>query len=136
MSPADRLVPAGFGLTERAVKAALRGVLEQDLVERLVAEAMESGAVDAAIDELVQAGLLEKIVEALIARGLVDRVVDHAIASGTVARVASSPDLRAALTATSSGLARDILGELRRRAIGADHRLERIVARALRRSDA
>ena len=56
-------MPAGFGLTERAVKAAVNGVLEQGLVERIVAEAMERGTVDAAIDELVQTGLLEKIVE-------------------------------------------------------------------------
>ena len=128
-------MPAGFGLTERAVKAAVNGVLEQGLVERIVAEAMERGTVNAAIDELVQTGLLEKIVEALIARGLVDRVVDHAIASGTIARVASSPDLRAALTATSSGLAGDIVGELRRRSISADDRVERTAARVLRRRD-
>ena len=133
MNPTDRLLPAGFGLTERAVKAAVGEVLEQGVVQRMVAEAIEGGTVNAVVDELVQTGLLEKIVEALIARGLVDRVIDHAIASGMIAQVASSPDLRAALTATSSGFAGDIVGELRRRSMSADDRAERTVARVLRR---
>jgi hypothetical protein len=87
------------------------------------------------IDELVEGGLLEQVIEALVARGLVDRIVDDVIASGTVARVASSPDFRAAIAGASTGMADEMMGALRRRAVRADDRAERLTRHILRRKD-
>ncbi len=136
----DELVEAGS--IDRAIDAVIeRGVIdrvidaviERGQIDHVIDAVIERGQIDRVVDALAERGLIDRAVQVLIERGLIDRIVDAVLEGGTVARVASSPEVRTALAATSSGLADDVIGEVRRRAARADDAAGRVAARVLRR---
>ncbi|HKF13952.1 MAG TPA: RDD family protein [Gaiellaceae bacterium] len=87
-------------------------------------------------EELVQSAVRHKVVERvareLVASGALDRAVNQALASEQMRRaireVVESPELRAALARQTTGLAEELVGSVRARAVKLDGRLARIAA--------
>jgi uncharacterized RDD family membrane protein YckC len=104
-------------LPEQIVQAAVR----HNVAERVAAELVASGALDKAVEE------------ALVSRHtsrLTDQVLHSDQMRKAIREVVESPEMRAALTRQTTGLAEELVGELRARAVELDGRLDRRARRA------
>jgi uncharacterized RDD family membrane protein YckC len=112
------------------------------LVDRAFATTLPEDIAKSAVKHRV----VERVVEALVASGAVDRAVRDALASSrsteltdnlvrsepmrrAIREVVESPEMRAALTRQTTGLAEELVGNVRARAVQLDDRLEAAVAR-------
>ena len=128
-------VVVGSRLAERLVA----GVLDDDTLERIIAVAAERHAAMRATDAVLAIDGAEEVVEHVLASQLAESITERVLASEElhriVSHVARSDEVRAALTAQSEGLARDVAGEVRSRTVTADDRLERRARRLLHRRE-
>lgn len=129
--------PALDALAERGRSEQLRlQVLAHDAVNEAVAELLRSGVVEEIADRMA-AQLAEPLVGSALDSPSLDRIVDQVLSSEqlqrVVAHVAASPEVRAALSAQSAGLAEDVADGVRARAAAGDDRAERLARRLLHR---
>jgi hypothetical protein len=150
-------VVVDHSLVERAVAELLRaGVLEgvadqiassplpvhlvedaltEGVAEPLIGALLESPALTRVIDQVLASPELERLVVRVMESGLVDQLTDRLLDSDqlqrVVAHIARSPEVRAALTAQSAGLAGELAGEVRSRTTVADDAAERVARRLL-----
>jgi hypothetical protein len=136
---------------EAAFDDALAGPLTEDfarslgdhrVIERIADELIANGTVTALFDQALQAGLAEQIADRLLAPDVLDsrlllEITDRVMASEeiqhVIAHIASSPELRAAMTEQTSGLADEMVAGVRQRTVSMDDVAERTVRSWLRR---
>ena len=113
---------------DRALAAALPEELARSLVRHRVIERV--------VDELVRSGELERLVIAALASPRTLEATDRVLASEQMQHalnhVASSPELREAVQKQTTGLAEEVVGDLRETAARLDDRAERLVSRRVR----
>jgi uncharacterized RDD family membrane protein YckC len=108
---ADDLVPEVARLIDRAFASTLP--------EEVVQSAVRHKVVDRVARELVESGALDRAVNAALESEQMRRVISE---------VVESPEMRAALTRQTTGLAEELVGALRRRAVELDDRVGPAVA--------
>ena len=117
----DVLVPELVRLIDRALAGPLPEEIVQAAVRHNVAERVAA--------ELVASGALDRAVEQALASPHSSRLVDQVLQSDQMRRaireVVESPEVRAALARQTTGLAEELVGEVRARAVELDHRLDR-----------
>jgi hypothetical protein len=140
----DRLL--SMGVAERIVDRILSGpeldrIVERALgdgrVEALVARAIEHPTADRVVTRIVDNPSFERLVLSIAHSETVDRLLDRVLASEELDRVvtniAESDEVRGALAEQSFGLADEVAGQLRVRAMAADALLEQFARRVTRR---
>jgi cytidylate kinase len=111
-------------LAGRLPDAVARSAVEHQVAERIAAELAESMDVELAVTTALDNATTERLVQAV----LVSPAMQH-----TIEYVASSPEVRAALTAQSGSLAEEMVSGVRTRAETLDDVAERTVRGWLRR---
>lgn len=124
-TPDDVLVPELARLIDRAFATTLpediaRSAVKHRLVERVVTELVASGAVDRAVRDALASPQSTKLTDAVVHSEPMRRAIKE---------VVESPEMRAALTRQTTGLAEEVVGGVRARAVQLDDRLERAVGR-------
>lgn len=116
-----RLIDAAFASTlpEDVAKSAVR----HRVLERVVAELAASGALDRAVKEAL---------ESPHAGELVDRVMRSDEMQRAIREVVAGPEVRAAITQQTTGLAGELVDGVRTRAVRVDDRAEQAVRRRSR----
>jgi uncharacterized RDD family membrane protein YckC len=116
----------------RVLDRALAGPLPEDLARSLVRHRV----VERVVDELVKSGELERLVTAALASPRTLEATDRLLASEqmqhALGHVASSPELRAAVQRQTTGLADEVVGEIRESGARLDDRAEKLVRRRAR----
>jgi hypothetical protein len=124
---AGGLADAGAATRRRAeaqARTALDQVLESPLTEELLMRALESPGLER---------LLVRVLDSRLLLDLTDRVLRSREMEQLIGHIASSPELRAALAAQSTGLADELAAGVRRRTAAMDDVAERTVRGWLRR---
>ena len=116
----------------RVLDRALAGPLPEELARSLVRHRV----IERVVDELVRTGELERLVTAALASPRTLEATDRVLASEQMQHaldhVASSPELREAVQKQTTGLAEEVVGDLRETAARLDDRAERVVSRRVR----
>ena len=116
----------------RVLDRALAGPLPEELARSLVRHRV----IERVVDELVRSGELERLVTAALASPRTLEATDRVLASEQMQHaldhVASSPELREAVQKQTTGLAEEVVGDLRETAARLDDRAERVVSRRVR----
>jgi uncharacterized RDD family membrane protein YckC len=99
-------------LPEQVVQSAVR----HNVAERVAVELVESGALDRAVKQAL---------ESEHASRLTDQVIQSDQMRRAIRQVVESPEMRAALARQTTGLAEELVGEVRERAVQLDDRLDR-----------
>ncbi len=117
-----------------------RSLVEHRVAERVVTEALrnEDGRVEELVEALVANPAFERMLrdtlDSKVTSELTDRVLHSPTFEQALGAVLTSPQMRAALTVQSTGLAADVSEGLRRRAVGLDDAIERPPRRWFRRA--
>jgi hypothetical protein len=101
-----------------------RLIAEHRVVERLAQELIAQGTVTAVVDEALEAGLAAELTDRLLQSPEMQRLIQY---------IAGSPDLRAAMTEQTAGLADEMVSGVRSRAESMDDLAEKTVRGWLRR---
>jgi uncharacterized RDD family membrane protein YckC len=116
----------------RVVDRALAGPLPEELARSLVRHRV----LERVVAELAESGELERLVTAALASPRTLEVTDSVLASDETQRalhhVASSPELRDAVARQTTGLAEEVVGDVRASAARLDDRAEQVVRRRVR----
>jgi uncharacterized RDD family membrane protein YckC len=109
-----RLIDRGLAgpLPEELVQSAVR----HRVIERVAAELVRSGALDRAVTEALESPHTTE---------LTNRIVHSDQMRQAIREVVESPEMRAALARQTTGLAEELVGSIRTRAVELDDRLER-----------
>jgi uncharacterized RDD family membrane protein YckC len=98
-------------------------------VARLIDRAFATTLPEEIVQSAARHKVVERVVKELEASGALDRAVTNALESEQVRRVirevVESPEVRAALARQTTGLAEELVGSVRARAIALDDRLDR-----------
>jgi uncharacterized RDD family membrane protein YckC len=124
-TPDDVLVPELVRLIDRAFATTLpeevvQSAVRHQVVDRVVAELVASGALDRAVDDALRSPRTTELTDAVVRSDPMRRAIRE---------VVESPEMRAALARQTTGLAEELVGNLRARAVQLDDRLERVVGR-------
>jgi uncharacterized RDD family membrane protein YckC len=124
----DVLLPEIARLIDHALASPLpenvmQSAVRHRVIERVAAELVASGALDKAVQEALESAHTTR---------LTDRIVHSDQMRNAIREVVESPEVRVALTRQTTGLAEELVGEVRARAVALDDRLERIVRRRAR----
>jgi hypothetical protein len=111
-------------LAGRLPDAVARSAVEHQVAERIAAELAESMDLELAVTTALDNETTERLVHAVLTSPAMQHTIEH---------VASSPEVRAALTAQSSSLAEEMVSGVRTRAETFDDVAERTVRGWLRR---
>jgi hypothetical protein len=111
-------------LAGRLPDAVARSAIEHQVAERIAAELAEQVDLEVAVSAALDSETTERLVHAVLVSPAMQRTIEH---------VASSPEVRAALTAQSSSLAEEMVSGVRTRAETFDDVAERTVRGWLRR---
>jgi uncharacterized RDD family membrane protein YckC len=127
-TPDDVLVPELVRLIDRAFATTLpeevvESAVKHRVVERVVAELVESGAIDRAVKDALASPRTTELADAVVRSDPMRRAIRE---------VVESPEMRAALARQTTGLAEELVGNVRARARRLDDRLERAVRRSPR----
>jgi uncharacterized RDD family membrane protein YckC len=127
-TPDDVLVPELVRLIDRAFATTLpedivESAVKHRVVERVVAELVESGAIDRAVKDALASFRTTELTDAVVRSDPMRRAIRE---------VVESPEMRAALARQTTGLAEELIGNVRARARRLDDRLERAVRRSPR----
>lgn len=108
-----RLIDRAFAskLPEEIVQAAVR----HQVAERVVAELVASGALDRAVRDALESPRTTELTDAVLRSDQMRLVIKE---------VVESPEMRAALARQTTGLAEELVGSVRARAVQLDDRLE------------
>jgi hypothetical protein len=135
--PARMVWDAAQPRVQARAEAAFDAALEGPLTEHVVRALGEHRVIERIVDELIASGtvtaLFEQALESRLLLELTDRVMASEERQHVVAHIASSPELRAAITEQTSGLADDMVAGVRRRTASLDDVAERTVRGWLRR---
>jgi hypothetical protein len=131
---ADLLETEGRVQLEAAVDAVLAGPLAEQVasslarhrvIERMAAEIAAHADVERAVTAALESRLVLELTDRLLRSAEMQLAIEH---------LASSPELRDAIAAQSTGMAQDMVAGLRERSESVDEAAERSVRRWLRRS--
>jgi uncharacterized RDD family membrane protein YckC len=113
-----RLIDRAFAtrLPEEIVQSAMR----HQVVERVVAELVASGALDRAVKEALRSPRTTDLTDAVLRSDQMRLAIKE---------VVQSPEMRAALARQTTGLAEELVGSVRARAVQLDDRVEQAVGR-------
>jgi uncharacterized RDD family membrane protein YckC len=96
---------------------------------RLIDRAFASTLPEEVVQSAVRHNVIERVAKELVASGELDRAVNDALASEQMRRaireVVESPEMRAALARQTTGLAEELVGNVRARAVELDARVDR-----------
>jgi hypothetical protein len=109
---------------DQAFDRAVARLIQAGLVERVTAELIASRVLDHVAEQVIDSSFYEDVVDRVLESEELWRIVDE---------IARSPEVLAAISAGSAGLANEMAGQVRRRTIVADDIAERIARRLLRR---
>jgi uncharacterized RDD family membrane protein YckC len=117
----DVLIPELARLIDRALAGPLpeqivQSAVRHNVAERVAAELVASGALDRAVKQAL---------ESTTANRLTDQVLQSDQMRRAIKEVVESPEMRAALARQTTGLAEELVGGVRARAVQLDERLER-----------
>lgn len=117
----DVLIPELVRLIDRAFAGSLpeevvRSAIKHDVIERVAAELVASGALDRAVKQALESAHTSR---------LTDQIVQSDQMRRAIAQVVEGPEVRAALTRQTTGLAEELVAEVRGRAVKLDGRLDR-----------
>jgi uncharacterized RDD family membrane protein YckC len=117
----DVIVPEIARLVDSALASSLpedvtRSLVKHRVLERVIDELEASGALDRAVDDALQSRRTNE---------LVDRVLQSDQMRRAIQEVVAGPEVRAALAQQTTGLAEELVGGVRRRAVLFDDRVER-----------
>jgi uncharacterized RDD family membrane protein YckC len=117
----DVLVPELARLIDRALAGPLpeevvRSAVKHNVAERVAAELVASGALDKAVQEALESAHTTR---------LTDRIVHSDQMRQAIKEVVESPEMRTALARQTTGLAEELVGEVRKGAVLLDDRLDR-----------
>jgi uncharacterized RDD family membrane protein YckC len=117
----DVLIPELARLIDRALAGPLpeqvvQSAVRHDVIERVAAELVASGALDKAVKQALESAHTTR---------LTDQVLESDQMRRAIKQVVESPEMRAALARQTTGLAEELVGEVRARAVHLDDRLER-----------
>lgn len=120
-------MPELVRLIDRALATSLpeeiaRTAVKHDVAARVAAELAASGALDRAVDDALASPHAERIAE---------RIVHSDAMRLAIREVMESTEVRTALTRQTTGLAEELVGNVRARAVALDDRLDRRRARAV-----
>ena len=117
----DVLIPELVRLVDRALAGPLpeevvRAAVRHNVAERVAAELVASGALDRAVKQALASPH---------ATPLTDQVLQSDQMRRAIREVVESPEMRAALARQTTGLAEELVAEVRARAVELDNRLDR-----------
>jgi uncharacterized RDD family membrane protein YckC len=117
----DVLIPELVRVIDRALAGPLpeevvRSAVKHDVIERVAAELVASGALDRAVKQALESAHTAR---------LTDQIVQSDQMRRAIKQVVEGPEIRAALARQTTGLADELVGEVRERAVRLDGRLER-----------
>jgi uncharacterized RDD family membrane protein YckC len=117
----DVLVPELVRLIDRALAGPLpeeivRSAVKHDVIERVAAELVASGALDKAVKQALESAHTARLTDQILQSDQMRRAIKQ---------VVEGPEIRAALARQTTGLADELVGEVRERAVRLDGRLER-----------
>jgi uncharacterized RDD family membrane protein YckC len=117
----DVLIPELVRLVDQALAGPLpeevvRAAVRHDVAERVAAELVASGALDRAVEQALASPHTNR---------LMDQVLHSEQMRRAIREVVESPEMRAALARQTTGLAEELVSEVRTRAVELDQRLDR-----------
>lgn len=117
----DVLIPELARLIDRAFAGTLpeeivRSATKHGVAARVARELAASGALDRAVDDALAGPHAERVAERIVRSDAMRLAIREAMAS---------PEVRTALARQTTGLAEELVGSVRTRAIGLDDRLDR-----------
>jgi uncharacterized RDD family membrane protein YckC len=117
----DVLIPELARLIDRALAGPLpeqivRSAVKHDVIERVAAELVASGALDEAVNQALESAHTTR---------LTDQVLQSDQMRRAIRQVVEGPEVRTALARQTTGLAEELVGDVRARAVRLDGRLER-----------
>jgi uncharacterized RDD family membrane protein YckC len=123
--PDDVLVPELARLIDRAFATSLpeeivQAAVRHQVVDRVVAELVANGALDRAVKEALASPRTADLTETIARSDPMRRAIRE---------VVESPEMRAALTRQTTGLAEELVGSVRARAVQLDDRVEQAARR-------
>jgi uncharacterized RDD family membrane protein YckC len=123
--PDDVLVPELARLIDRAFATTLpediaRSAVKHRVAERVVAELVASGELDRAVRNALASPHANELTDAVVRSEAMRRAIGE---------VVESPEMRAALARQTTGLAEELVANVRARAVQLDDRLEEAVGR-------
>ncbi len=104
-------------LPEEVVQSAVR----HNVIERVAAELVASGALDKAVKDALESPHTSRLTEQVLRSDQMRQAISEVVAS---------PEVRAALARQTTGLAEEVVGDVRARAVRLDDRLDRRRPRA------
>jgi uncharacterized RDD family membrane protein YckC len=124
-TPDDVLVPELARLIDRAFATSLpeevvQAAVRHQVVDRVVAELVASGALDRAVKDALASPRTAELTDAVVRSEPMRRAIRE---------VVESPEMRAALARQTTGLAEELVGSIRARAVQLDDRVEQAVRR-------
>jgi uncharacterized RDD family membrane protein YckC len=124
-TPDDVLVPELARLIDRAFATSLpeeiaQAAVRHQVVDRVVAELVASGALDRAVRDALASPRTAELTDAVARSDPMRRAIRE---------VVESPEMRAALARQTTGLAEELVGSIRARAVQLDDRIEQAVGR-------
>jgi uncharacterized RDD family membrane protein YckC len=127
-TPDDVLVPEIARLVDRAFATTLpeeivHSAVRHQVVDRMVAELVASGAVDRAVKDALASPHASQLTDAVLRSDQMRQAIRE---------VVEGPELRAALARQTTGLAEELVGNVRARAVQLDDRIEQVVRRSPR----
>jgi uncharacterized RDD family membrane protein YckC len=111
---APRLVDGAFAST--LPEEVARSLLKHRVLERMIEEFAQSGALDRAVDQALKSRRTDE---------LVDRVLQSSQMRRAIEEVVAGPEVRAAMAKQTTGLAEELVGGVRNRAVKFDDRADR-----------
>jgi uncharacterized RDD family membrane protein YckC len=117
----DVLIPELARLIDRALAGPLpeqvvQSAVRHNVAERVAAELVASGELDKAVKQALESAHTTRLTEQVLQSDQMRRAIKQ---------VVEGPEVRAALTRQTTGLAEELVGEVRARAVRLDERLER-----------
>jgi uncharacterized RDD family membrane protein YckC len=132
VATAERLAFFPARVAARASRDRLAATPDDVLVAELAAlidRAFATSLPEEVVQSAVRHQVLDRVVAELAASGALDRAVKDALASDqmrlAIREVVESPEVRAALARQTTGLAEELVGSVRARAVQLDDRLDR-----------
>jgi uncharacterized RDD family membrane protein YckC len=124
-TPDDVLVPELARLIDRAFATSLpeeivQAAVRHQVVDRVVAELVASGALDRAVKDAQASPRTAELTDAVARSEPMRRAIRE---------VVEGPEMRAALARQTTGLAEELVGSIRARAVQLDDRVEQAVGR-------
>jgi uncharacterized RDD family membrane protein YckC len=117
----DVLIPELARLVDRALAGPLpeevvRSAVRHNVAERVAAELIASGALDKAVKQALESEHTSRLTDQVLRSDQMRRAIRE---------VVESPEMRTALARQTTGLAEELVGEVRARAVQLDDRLAR-----------